>query len=66
MNSNSILKMWKQSESQDAMTQVAGTPIVDENLLRQVSGGWSGWYCTISGECNGGGGSCWPSAEEQA
>lgn len=63
MDSNSILKMWKSSESQAALTEVAGTPIVDENLLRLVSGGWQGFVCTISGECNGGT-SCWPSSDQ--
>lgn len=56
-----ILNAWKQSE--DQLQNVAGTPVVDENLLRQVGGGLaaisSGYFCTISGECNGGR-SCWP------
>jgi hypothetical protein len=49
-----------------SMQDVAGTPVVDENLLRQIGGGYqrapensSGYYCTISGECWGGR-SCWP------
>ena len=63
--SNKILNAWKQSEDQVSLQNVAGTPVVDENLLRQVGGGAmlreysSGYFCTISGECNGGR-SCWP------
>lgn len=64
MNTNQILNAWKQSEDQRLLENVAGTPIVDENLLRQIGGGMSnrssGFICTISGECNGSGRSCWP------
>jgi hypothetical protein len=67
VTTNNILNAWKQSESQDGLAAVAGTPIVDEALLRQVSGGKllpsSGMVCTLSAECNAGQGSCgigWP------
>lgn len=67
MNTSKILKAWKQSEGNASIENVAGVPVVDENLLRQIGGGLqqqfpetsSGYYCTISGECNGGR-SCWP------
>ncbi len=67
MNSSTILKAWKQSEDNASIEHVAGMPVVDENLLRQIGGGQqqlnpefsSGYFCTISGECNGGT-SCWP------
>jgi hypothetical protein len=62
VNNTNILQAWAQSEGQEAITAVAGTPIVDETLLRQVNGGgWfpsSGWICTLSAECNGGAGRC--------
>jgi hypothetical protein len=67
MDTNLILNTWKQSESNGSMNEIVGSPVVDENLLRNISGGRleydrvsSGWICTISGECNGGT-SCWPS-----
>jgi|GEM_PF-1586931 hypothetical protein len=67
MNSSTILKAWKQSEGKASIEQVAGMPVVDENLLRQIGGGQqqqnrefsSGFFCSVSGECNGGT-SCWP------
>jgi hypothetical protein len=67
MDTSSILNTWKQSEGSDSMNDIVGTPVVDENLLRQIGGGAqalapefsSGYFCTISGECNGGT-SCWP------
>lgn len=65
MNASTILKAWKQSEGNSSIEHVAGMPVVDENLLRQIGGGGinrefsSGYFCTISGECNGGT-SCWP------
>jgi hypothetical protein len=66
MNTSTILKAWKQSEGKAAIEHVAGMPVVDENLLRQIGGGLqqypefsSGYFCTVSGECNGGT-SCWP------
>jgi hypothetical protein len=68
MDTKSILNTWKQSEGNDSMNDIVGTPVVDENLLRQIGGGQmaqqasSGWICTISGECNGGR-SCWPVLE---
>jgi hypothetical protein len=68
MDTKSILNAWKESEDADSMNNIVGTPVVDENLLRQISGGQasfpdrrsSGYFCTVSGECNGGT-SCWPS-----
>jgi hypothetical protein len=69
MDSNSILSAWKQSEGSDSITEVAGSVVVDENLLRQIGGGFpwtsSGYFCTISGECNGGR-SCWPRYLEES
>lgn len=67
MNTSTILDAWKQSESKAAIEQVAGMSVIDENLLRQIGGGRqeqqrefsSGYFCTVSGECNGGT-SCWP------
>jgi len=66
MDTKSILNAWKQSEGNGAMNDIVGKPVVDENLLRQIGGGLrtapefsSGYFCTISGECNGGT-SCWP------
>lgn len=68
MDTKSILNTWKQSEGNDSMSDIVGTPVVDENLLRQIAGGASlapeitassGYFCTVSGECNGGT-SCWP------
>lgn len=68
MSTSMILKAWKQSEGSASIENVAGMLVVDENLLRQIGGGQqgqrrefsSGFFCTISGECNGGGQSCWP------
>jgi hypothetical protein len=66
MDTKSILNSWKQSEDNGSINNIVGTPVVDENLLRQIAGGRSiapenssGYFCTISGECNGGT-SCWP------
>jgi hypothetical protein len=66
MDTRLILNTWKQSENNGSMNNIVGTPVVDENLLRQIAGGLgadnelsSGYFCTISGECNGGK-SCWP------
>ena len=63
MHTSKILNAWKQSEDRGSLEGIAGTPIVDENLLRQIGGGLSltssGYICTVSGECNGGT-SCWP------
>jgi len=67
MDTNTILSAWKQTENTDAIFHVAGQVIIDESLLRQVSGGQnrennefsSGYFCTVSGECWGGW-SCWP------
>jgi hypothetical protein len=66
MDTKAILNIWKQSEANSAMNDIVGKPVVDENLLRQIGGGLgydnefsSGYFCTISGECNGGR-SCWP------
>jgi hypothetical protein len=57
-----ILDAWKKTEN--SLQDVAGTPVVDENLLRQVGGGIreesSGYWCTVSGECNGGRSCWWP------
>ena len=63
MKVNQILNAWNRSESTDALTSAAGIPIVDEAILNQVGGGTlpsSGYICTLSGECNGTGKSCWP------
>jgi hypothetical protein len=65
MDTNTILKAWKQSEDENSIIGVAGQVVVDENLLRKIGGGYmanelsSGYFCTISGECWPGG-SCWP------
>lgn len=64
MNTNKILEALKQADGAQSITDVAGQVVVDENMLRQVGGGVarefsSGYFCTISGECWGGG-SCWP------
>ncbi len=62
MDTNKILDAWKQT---DDTQSIAGQVVVDESLLRQIGGGEmqrefsSGYFCTISGECNGGR-SCWP------
>ena len=39
MDTKSILNTWKQSEGNDSMNDIVGTPAVDENLLRQIGGG---------------------------
>lgn len=65
MSTFKILEALKTAKG--SMQDVAGTPVVDENLLRQIGGGAydrapefsSGYFCTVSGECNGGR-SCWP------
>lgn len=63
MSTSTILRAWKRSEGNASIDQVAGMPVVDESLLRQIGGGYpelsSGFFCSISGECNGGT-SCWP------
>jgi hypothetical protein len=67
MDTKSILNAWKESEDSGSMNNIVGTPVVDDTLLRQIAGGRggmnnelsSGYFCTVSGECNGGT-SCWP------
>lgn len=63
MNTNQILNAWKQTEDDVSLKTVAGVPVVDENLLRQIGGGLpgsSGWICTMSGECRLDGAGCNP------
>lgn len=60
MKSKEILQAWRETEQGEALTNVVGTPVVNESLLREVSGGTSsGFICTVSGECNGSGRTCW-------
>lgn len=64
MSNQKILEAWNKSDTTESLAQVAGTPIIDEDLLRQVGGGMSmpsaGYICTVSGECNGGRSCWWP------
>lgn len=64
MNAMNILNAMKKNEqNQEAMNEAVGIVTINEELLNQISGGLqaysSGYFCTISGECNGGT-SCWP------
>jgi hypothetical protein len=60
MKSKEMLQAWRDGEQNDALANVVGAPVVNEALLREVNGGTSsGYVCTVSGECNGSGRSCW-------
>jgi len=57
-----VLKALVASDATDTAAAV-GMVEINSELLTQVSGGMahsSGAICTLSAECNGGGGSCWP------
>lgn len=61
MKSNNLINAWKNA---DANAQVE-TPVADaqvnESLMTQIVGGANsaGYRCTVSGDCNGSGRSCW-------
>lgn len=59
MEARNITQLW--NESSDGESAI-GEPIVDQALLNQIGGGAcsSGWVCSVSGECNCSGRSCWP------
>ncbi|WP_166211784.1 type A2 lanthipeptide [Cognatiluteimonas telluris] len=56
MNAMEVLTKWRNAEQDaGAVQRVAGGPAIDENLLQQIQGGiGSGYFPTISAECNGG------------
>lgn len=59
MNANEIVTTWKKAEQNGAtISNVAGEPVIDQQLLEQVQGGGRGWVYTISAECLAGGFRC--------
>ncbi len=58
MNTNEMIKAWKNAEVE---TNENNSAVVNEELIGQIHGGndSSGWVCTVSGECNDSGRSCW-------
>jgi len=56
MNTNEMIKAWKNAETTEK------NPVsVNEELITQIHGGAgsSGYVCSVSGECNSSGRSCW-------
>lgn len=56
MKANEIVTTWKNAEQNDgAINNIAGAPVINEQLLAQVQGGMDdGWVHTVSAECFGG------------
>lgn len=62
MRKTDIIRAWKDAEyrknlSEDQKEMLEANPVgnhMDNLDQEQIKGGWSGWWCTVSGECNGG------------
>ncbi|HHC79123.1 MAG TPA: hypothetical protein ENK46_04515 [Flavobacteriia bacterium] len=63
MKKNEIIKALKNGKNKEELLDIIGSPEVN---LETITGGQqepfrsSGYICTLSGECNGTGKSCWP------
>lgn len=61
MKTKQTIESWKNADAIATLDAPAGLVQVQENMMSQVVGGAysAGHICTVSGECNGSGRSCW-------
>ena len=63
MKKNEIIKALKEGKSKEEFLNIIGSPEVNLDTIKggNVSISWnsSGFICSISGECNASGRSCW-------